>query len=498
MNFSCLHQHASAFFNNFISQSSSPSWIKGLWFKRSVARIVLISFTFGQLAPLVPAHASCQEEFQDQGQSPSTPLLVRSAQQNEPRDPALIVPARRDAPPQPQDLTRSELLLARLAAHQAQNPAPAPVVSAAQINAAPQAPIVPALQVAAPQPQDLTRSELLLARLAAQQAQNPAPDPVVPAPLINAAPQVHGVPVIPSAYLSLGPIGRSPLWNYGEGSKIPAIREMTHADAFLSWPAETPFAQEMTTELRRTANLVTGDKFISCLNDEESPGSQLRAKIFDGLAQHRLTLEALLAAVQTHHSGISLSLGNIPALGMCDVDGHYPGERAVAQWIEQLCSTIGTQQFYLRVIEMFLKDATQPGRNILPNPPLSLETGGALYIHKVPGIDNGCGFYSFELTRAWGTQLLLEQANKKRLRDLVAPETMNRMRDAETLPRELLEHPRCQTLLERSHAALTRRASAEENEAIDAEIRAYTQEQDTYVISGPWRYPGSCWSLARV
>jgi hypothetical protein len=323
MNFSCLHQHASAFFNNFISQSSSPFWIKGLWFKRSVARIVLISFTFGQLAPLVPAQASCQEESQDQSQSPSTPLLVRSAQQNEPRDPAPRVPAIRDAASQPQAQTMRELLLARLAAYQAQNPVPAPVVSA---------------------------------------------------PQINAAPQVHGVPVIPSAYLSLGPIGRSPLWNYGEGSKIPAIREMAHADAFLSWPAETPFAQEMTTELRRTANLVTGDKFISCVNEEESTGSQLRAKIFDGLAQHRLTLEALLAAVQTHHSGISLSLGNIPALGMCGVDGHYPGERAVAQWIEQLCSTIGTQQFYLRVIEMFLKDAAQPGRNILPNPQLGVVT----------------------------------------------------------------------------------------------------------------------------
>jgi hypothetical protein len=525
MNFSCLHKHVSAFylsstafFNNFISQSSSPSWIKGLWFKRSVARLVLISFTFGQLAPLVPAHASYQEEFQDgRGQSPSTPLLVRTAQQNEPPQPQALtrsqvllaraaaqqaqnllpapvvpapqinaapqasgVPVLQGAAPQPQDLTMSELLLARLAAQQAQNLLPAPVVPAPQINAAPQASGVPVLQGAAPQPQDLTMSELLLARLAAQQAQTPAPDPVIPASQINAAPQVHGVPVIPSAYLSLGPIGRSPLWNYGEGSKIPAIREMAHADAFLSWPAETPFAQEMTTELRRTANLVTGDKFISCVNEEESTGSQLRAKIFDGLAQHRLTLEALLAAVQTHHSGISLSLGNIPALGMCGVDGHYPGERAVAQWIEQLCSTIGTQQFYLRVIEMFLKDAAQPGRNILPNPQLSLETGGALYIHKVPGIDNGCGFYSLGLTRAWGTQLLLEQANKKPLRDLVAPEIMNRMRDAETLPRELLEHPRCQTLLKRSHAALTRRASAEENEAIDAEIRAYTQEQDTY------------------
>jgi hypothetical protein len=176
MNFSCLHQHASAFFNNFISQSSSPSWIKGLWFKRSVARIVLISFTFGQLAPLVPAHASCQEESQDQSQSPSTPLLVRSAQQNEPRDPAPRVPAIQGAAPQPQAQTMSELLLARLAAHQAQNPVPAPVVSAPKINAA-------------PQPQDLTRSKYLLGRLAAQQAQTPAPVPIVQAPRINAASQ---------------------------------------------------------------------------------------------------------------------------------------------------------------------------------------------------------------------------------------------------------------------------------------------------------------------
>jgi hypothetical protein len=72
---------------------------------------------------------------------------------------------------------RAAFLLARLAAQQAQNPLPAPVVPAPQINAPPQAPRVPAIQGAAPQPQAQTRNELLLARFKEQQLAKAIPQP---------------------------------------------------------------------------------------------------------------------------------------------------------------------------------------------------------------------------------------------------------------------------------------------------------------------------------
>jgi hypothetical protein len=67
--------------------------------------------------------------------------------------------------------------MARLAAQQAQKPAPVPIVPVPQINAPLQATRVPAIQGAAPQPQAQTRNELLLARFKEQQLAKAIPQP---------------------------------------------------------------------------------------------------------------------------------------------------------------------------------------------------------------------------------------------------------------------------------------------------------------------------------
>jgi hypothetical protein len=125
---------------------------------------------------------------------------------------------------------RSASLLARLAAQQAQNPAPVPIVPVPRINAPPQAPRVPAIQGAAPQPQAQTMSEILLARLKAQQLAEAIPQPAQTLDKDEkVASKVVSTNTVPAAVTSFSVSPPPPplsLYITGDAQRKPAARSL--------------------------------------------------------------------------------------------------------------------------------------------------------------------------------------------------------------------------------------------------------------------------------
>lgn len=128
MDFSYLHQHTSNFYNNVKGWFSSPPHAESPWFKRTIARIVLISFTFGQLAPMVPAHASSQEdELKIQSRRLARPLALN--QQNPATQPSQshstqpsVTPVAQGTAPQVPKQPQNQEQDQRQAAHSAPQP----------------------------------------------------------------------------------------------------------------------------------------------------------------------------------------------------------------------------------------------------------------------------------------------------------------------------------------------------------------------------------------
>ncbi|MHB1910404.1 MAG: hemagglutinin repeat-containing protein, partial [Nitrososphaerales archaeon] len=300
----------------------------------------------------------------------------------------------------------------------------------------------------------------------------------------------------------------SPLWDHGGGAKLKAIRVIAEVDEFLCSPAENRKSMEMhqknasvganpmnwgsvsasvgkgrarESHVIRDPASIEADYFFLRTNNAKVSGTILRAKVFDAVVRGSLTLESVLDEIKRSGRQGSFSASYCPALGVPLADGRIANQKDIEKWIAHTCKLIGTQQFYLRVGETFLKRSAQAGLEAEgpEAPKLALMDGGEFYIRNVPGHDHACGFFAMELTRAWGTELLLAHAHDEKLRAMAAVEIYNRAL-GDNLPDSIRNDARHQRLMSRHNAAFTSRESEAKTAEHKQTLLNYFQEQDVY------------------